>query len=225
MSRAHGPKVGFFGPMKDLASAKQSVERLPTGQLRACIEHQPMPGVTPQMLRWWFEHIDEFTHYNGRDFTGPLVPNYRLWHPYDHIRVSWAKRVHDGEGRLTVGSIIAIEENLGGVLPVRAKARITKFDDEAFDFELSAGPVATGHLLHRYAVTDAGCSFYTEMLLGWDTPILRQILNPIVSRVFGGLPFLQVWVLHNIEESGETEKFVPQLYAHAMSGGVSDPIS
>ena len=29
---------------------------------------------------------------------------------------------------------------------------------------------------------------------------------------------VRAWIVHNIEESGETEKFVPLLYAHAMDG-------
>ena len=214
---ASGPKIGFFGPMKGLSSAQYDLEILPSGQIRARIEHAPMAGVTPQMMRWWFEHIDEFTHYNGQDFTGPLVQHYRLWHPYDHIRVRWAKRVHDAEGRLASGSIIAIEENLGGVAPVRAKARIVRFDDSAFNFALRPnGPIEVGVLLHEYAQTSEGCSFYTEMLVGFEQPVISNLLNPVVRRVLGGVEFIETWILHNIEESGETEKFVPQLYAHAM---------
>jgi len=216
---ASGPKIGFFGPMKDLSSAQYDVEILPTGQIRARIEHAPMAGVTPQMMRWWFEHIDEFTHYNGVGFDGPLVQHYRLWHPYDHIRVNWSKRVRDAEGRLAPGSIIEIEENLGGIAPVRAKARVLRFDDSAFNFAMRPhGPLEVGVLLHEYAETREGCSFYTEMLVGFEQPLVRNLLNPWVRRLLGGVEFIETWILHNIEESGETEKFVPKLYAHALEG-------
>ena len=48
-------KNGFFGPMKGLDSAKHGLEEIPGGCLRAWIEHDVMTGVTPEMLRWWFE--------------------------------------------------------------------------------------------------------------------------------------------------------------------------
>ncbi len=217
-SNMSGPKVSFFGPMKGLDSATWSVETLPTGQLLAKIEHQTMRGVTPAMMRWWFEHIDEFTTWNGSDFSGPRVAHYRLWHPFDHIRVRWPRRVHDADGRLTVGSMIAIEEDLGGIDEVRAKAIITKFDDEAFNFDMMpAGPIRIGHLLHEYAATEDGCSFYTEMLAGFSGPISR-LFNPLIRHVLGGEDFVRTWVLHNIEESGETEHILPALHAQAMQG-------
>jgi hypothetical protein len=29
---------------------------------------------------------------------------------------------------------------------------------------------------------------------------------------------MRAWMVHNVEEVGESEKFIPQLYSHAMSG-------
>jgi len=67
--------------MKGLDSVRHRVERLSGGRLRASIEHGTMKGVSPEMLRWWFENIDTWTRYNGSDFTGPLVPVYPLLAP------------------------------------------------------------------------------------------------------------------------------------------------
>ena len=156
-----GPKTGFFGPMKSVDSARYTVERLPGGRLRATIEHDAMKRVSPAMLRWWFENIDTFTRYNGSDFTGPPVRVYRYWHPFDHITVRWRRRVYD-RGRLGPGSVIEIREDLGGKYPVRARARVTKFDDEAFNFDmLLGGFLRVGTLNHLYAEVEGGCSFYT----------------------------------------------------------------
>ena len=214
-----GPKVGFFGPMKSPDSAESSFEQLPNGQLHARIWHETMHGVTPRMVRWWFENSDTSTHFNGQDFTGPPVPVYRLWHPYDHIRCRWSHRVYDESGRLAPGSVIEIEENLGARYPVRAKARVTKFDDSAFNFDvLLGGLIPAGYLLHEYAETEGGCSFYTEMLLGRDVPLLGRLANALARRFAGAdEDFVRAWIVHNIEESGETEKFVPKLYEHAMA--------
>ena len=65
-----GPKTGFFGPMKGLHSARHTVEGLAGGRLRASIEHDTMKGVSPEMLRWWFENIDTWTRYNAATSPG-----------------------------------------------------------------------------------------------------------------------------------------------------------
>jgi len=51
--------------MKTLESARHGIERLRNGQLLATIHHDTMKGVTPQMLRWWFETLDASTRFNG----------------------------------------------------------------------------------------------------------------------------------------------------------------
>ncbi|MCY3970173.1 MAG: hypothetical protein OXG74_09580 [Acidobacteria bacterium] len=210
-----GPKTGFFGPMKGLDSVRHRVERLSGGRLRASIEHGTMKGVSPEMLRWWFENIDTWTRYNGSDFTGPLVPVYRYWHPFDHITVRWRRRVYV-RGRLGPGSVIEIHEDIGGKHPVRARARVSKFDDEAFNFDLLLGGLLrVGSLDHLYAEVEGGCSFYTEARVGVRVPIIGRLLNWIIRRQFTE-ELLRDWIVHNVEESGETEKFVPALFEEAL---------
>ena len=212
-----GPKAGFFGPMKSADSARHGAERLPGGRLRAWIEHDAMKGVTPEMLRWWFENIDGWTRYNGRDFTGPSVPVYRYWHPFDHIAVRWRRRVYV-RGRLGPGSVIEIHEDIGGKHPVRARARVTRFDDEAFNFDLLLGGlIRVGSLDHLYAEVEGGSSFYTEARIGVNVPVIGPLLNWVIRRQFTE-ELLRDWIVHNIEESGETEKFVPALFEQAMAG-------
>ena len=60
-------KIGFFGPMKPFSSAKTFFEKTAKGGMKATIHHAPMKGVSVKHLRWWFEHIDENTTYNGSD--------------------------------------------------------------------------------------------------------------------------------------------------------------
>ncbi len=211
-----GPKIGFFGPMKSADSARYGVEHLPGGRLRAWIEHDPMKGVTPEILRWWFENIDTWTRYNGNDLTGPSVPVYRYWHPFDHIAVRWRRRVYV-RGRLGPGSVIEIHDDIGGKHAVRAKARVSRFDDEAFNFDLLLGGlIRVGSLDHLYAEVEGGSSFYTEARIGVEVPIIGRLLNWVIRRQFTE-ELLRDWIVHNIEESGETEKFVPALFEEART--------
>ncbi|NQY92306.1 MAG: hypothetical protein HRT46_11720 [Deltaproteobacteria bacterium] len=212
-----GIKMGLFGPMKTLDSARHGIDRSDDGRLRAWIDHEPMKGVTPAMLRWWFENIDTFSKWNGNDFDGPEVPVYRFWHPYDHIAANWRKRVLDAQGRTGVGSVIEIQENIGGRFEVRDCARVTRFDDEQFNFELLGGgflPAAT--VDHIYAPVEGGCSFYTSVTVGNDWPLLGGLVARLAEKMLVSEEMLRAWILHNVEESGETEKFVPRLYAHAQ---------
>jgi hypothetical protein len=209
-------KLGFFGPMKTLDSASWALEAIGAGGLRAWIDHAPMPGVTPAIMRWWFEHVDSFTTFNGTDFTGPEVRAYRYWHPFDHIKVSWAKKVLGSDGRIGEGSVIAIDEDIGGRYPVRAKARVSRFDDGAFNFDLLAGGVApVGQVLHVWDPSEGGLRFRTEVIIDSPVPIIGPILTWLARRFAFTDDLLNAWILHNIEESGETERFVPQLYEHA----------
>ena len=202
--------------MKSADSARYGVEHLSGGRVRAWIEHDTMKGVTPEILRWWFENIDTWTRYNGSDFTGPSVPVYRYWHPFDHIAVRWRRRVYV-RGRLGPGSVIEINEDIGGKHAVRAKARVTKFDDEAFNFDLLLGGlIRVGSLDHLYAEVEGGSSFYTEARIGVEVPIIGRLLNWVIRRQFTE-ELLRDWIVHNIEESGETEKFVPALFEEART--------
>ena len=58
------------------------------GSIRVQIEHDNIKGVTPDMMRWWFENLDMTTKWNGVDFSGPEVSFYHLWHHRDHVAVT-----------------------------------------------------------------------------------------------------------------------------------------
>jgi len=129
--------------------------------------------------------------------------------------------------------VIEIHEDIGGKHPVRARAKVTKFDDEAFNFDLLLGGLfRVGSLDHLYADVEGGCSFYTEARVGVRVPIIGRLLNWIIRRQFTE-ELLRDWIVHNVEESGETEKFVPALFEEAQRdsagpstrcGGVIDRI-
>lgn len=57
---------------KPVTSAKWvHVEQSLTGVIRVQIDHDTIKGCTPQMIRWWFEHLGCTTTWNGKDFSGP----------------------------------------------------------------------------------------------------------------------------------------------------------
>src|SRR5262245_11057415 len=165
--------------MKTPESARYGIEELDGGRARAWIEHQVMAGVTPAMLRWWFEHLDSRTTFNGRDFSGAEVPVYRLWHPFDHVAVRWTKRVVDADGHLAAGSVVHIREILDGRIDIDASAVVTRFDLDAFNFDLLEGGMVVGSLDHLYSAVEGGSRFYTELRIGVQWPLIGPAVTAL----------------------------------------------
>ena len=142
-------KMGFFGLMKSFESAQTSFEKMSGGGIKATIHHDIMKNVKVKHLRWWFENIDGTTTFNGQDFNGLEVAVYRLWHPHDHIKVFWKKKLLNKEGRVLPGSVISIKETFGGYL-IEEDALISRFDDEEYNFDFKKLGVKVGELIHAY---------------------------------------------------------------------------
>ncbi len=53
----------------------RSTKKLPGGKTVALVVEHRLRGVTPEMIDWWWDNIDN--------------DSYRLWHPRDHIAFEW----------------------------------------------------------------------------------------------------------------------------------------
>src|SRR5215207_8647734 len=90
-------------PLRPTQSANTTVEILPDGRRRILIRHADLRGVTPEMLAWWFAHVEGDMEYSGRRW-----PRYLVWHPLDHIAYSVVKRARDG--RVGPGARLRVRE-------------------------------------------------------------------------------------------------------------------
>ena len=209
-------KIGFFGLMKPFDSAECVFERLPGGGMRASINHDLMSGMTIDQLIWWFHNIDQRTTFNGQDFAGVEVDCYKLWHPHDHVKVRWHKRLTSHDGQILSGSVIHIQEKFGS-FSINEQGVITQFDRTAFNFEMRVLGLKVGHLLHLYQEVDLGVKYYTELEIECRAPIVGRFITWLACKFFMPEPKIRAWMVHNVEEVGESEKFIPQLYSDAMS--------
>jgi len=205
---------------KPMSSAKwTNVTVSPRGGIRVQIEHDDIKGVTPEMLQWWFENLAATTTWNGKDFSGPEIFNYHLWHHRDHIRVTPISDAPDGtkNNGFRVGALSRIDEQFNDYRDrVHQVMRTTRLDTSEFTFEiLGPGGVAAGRIIHLYAPVPGGVSFYAETAVDFRIPIIGLLLN----RTFRPLVFSKAtadhWIRHNIEETGRTEDILPVLYAAA----------
>ena len=84
------------------------------------------------------------------------------------------------------------------------------------DVEKAVGLVPVGSVIHAWEPSDSGLKFITEATIDAPIPLIGPLLTKLVRKFVFTNELIEAWILHNIEESGETERFVPQLYENSM---------
>lgn len=210
----------FGWQMKPLTSAKTNIKTLPSKQLELTITHDVIKGVTPQMLHWWFCRIDDTMDYNGQKYH-----RYRVWHPFDHIYYKDLSRAPDGTG--SAGTRRHIVEAFGANTRylINIIDRVVALDDkgillatEQAGISVGSGsllvpvPLQLSSLEHQFFSEPHGTRYESRLLIGVDSKAGRLLINPVVRPLFIGYEMAKAWLKHNIEEVGNFEFFLPELY-------------
>lgn len=207
------PAYDFGWQFRSVESADVVLTPLGDGLREILINHAPLSGVTTAMLEWWFQSFDRVATYRGQ-----ALPAYHLWHPRDHVRVTFKR---DAEGRVAPGQPIAIQEVFGREPQFEADVRsvIHRWDRRGVGFHLDVMGHRVVELDHVFTDTSQGVDYRTRMRVGVGNGPLRRLINEvIVSRRFGP-ETVQAWIRHNIEEVGSLVDFLPELLeARAISG-------
>lgn len=177
------------------------------GHLVLTIEHDLVRGVTPTMLDWWFRHIAGEVRIGDRTYS-----RYRVWHPRDHI--DWQLVVGD-PNRVGVGArfriVEAFDRNPDWL--VDSVELVSKLDETGIRLERSILGSTIFSLEHWFVPTDGGTRYRSRMELGADTLFGRVLFNRVVRpRIFPDV-MGRAWLKHNVEEVGNFEHFLPELYA------------
>ncbi len=199
--------AGVPWALKPFWSAESGVEKLQDGRVSYWIRHEVLRGVTPRMLHWWFTHLEGDVVVAGRRMN-----RYRAWHPYDHVHVSYAKRLPDGS--IGPGAAIRLRECLGANPRhmVNVVTDIEKLDESGFIHNPRVHGIS-GLVRMEYAfnAVPGGTQYDNRLLIGaadgW-----RSRLTPWVQRFGFDQAHGLAWLRHNIEEVGALEQFLPQLY-------------
>ena len=86
-------------PLRDVSPGATAHEILPDGRIHLTIEHRPLPGVTPEMLAWWYRVLP----ISQVEFDGALRPMYHLFHPFEHGRIWVEAPAADGQPGVGAG--------------------------------------------------------------------------------------------------------------------------
>lgn len=187
-------------------------------------EHAPIPGVTRRMAKWWLSPniaiLSPLVNCMGKK----IIYWYKCWHPIDHIAVIPFPGVNADNSKLP-GLFVRVWEHYRRA----PNETVNEFElnmpmqvaDPAFNVQIKlpipgASPAIILGAFNNYVEdTDKGLKVITEFLVGSNNPSIDFLVNLLSDRVirnqFYGLAD-QV-VRHNIEEYGNFEQFLPDLYA------------
>jgi len=170
------------------------------------IVHAPLEQVTPEMLAWWYGHIPGTMRYAGQTW-----PRYLVWHPLDHISYQLT-----GPGEVVEpGSRLQITEAPGrdpGKL-IDLQAMVETIDSQAVIITKRVLGSTIVRLEHEFTPTSNGsCRHTTHLTLGDTTPLGTLFLNRMAHAREFPAPKLTAWIRHHVEEIGNLENFLPDLF-------------
>lgn len=185
------------------------------GCVAAKVQHDDIRDCTPEMIKWFFEHLGCCTIWNGVDFSGPEVSIYHLWHHRDHVAVtpltSVGERENLGFQQAARTRIHELTNEVHEVIHFEMETVV--LDTYKFTFNVMMGGKPTGHVKHIYTPTeDGGSTFYAETKVGLNSggTLLNKLFVPRLYTRQTGMN----WIHHNIQETGRMQDILPVLYDH-----------
>jgi hypothetical protein len=170
-------------PLRTVDPGRISMQEFAHHRIRLTIDHEPLAGVTPDMLLWWFSHLA-----GTMPYAGGVHPRYTVWHPLDHIRWELARAAPGGGA--AEGARFHIVETLGQDRRrlVDSVDRVEKLDRTGIRLVMRLAGAQVFQLEHTWSEGRG------------RTHVFRPDMD-------------LAWIKHNIEEVGLLEHFLPTLYA------------
>src|SRR5215469_510568 len=107
-------------------SLREGYHKTEKGEWEVIVNHE-LSGITPEMVDWWWDHID-------------TTERYKLWHPTDHVSFTWLVSPAD-HGH--VGAVQRVVEFLNGIPETPATLDIVWEDAKDANAEYSRVLLAT----------------------------------------------------------------------------------
>lgn len=200
------PKV-LGWKMKTTSSAITDFKILKNNVYGCYIEHDVVKKCTPEMIEWWFRNIEGEMEYKGVKYS-----RYILWHPVDHIHWSLEKkgdmeRVGTGSKFRIVEAFSSNEKWMIDVVETVEKLDVTgiKLRNKRFGVSIST-------LEHEFIRHPEGTKYISTLKVGVDNFFGKYFINPLINRFIFNKQMAHAWLKHNVEEVGNFEFFLPELY-------------
>lgn len=199
--------------MKGLTSAPVArADILEDGRLHLSLVHDVVHGVTPEMIVWWYENVE-----GDAELEGSPVPKYRLWHPRDHVSFRYVRRAPDGGAG--AGAIFHIVEAFGRnpAYLLDVDLHVARLDEGGFVHRPRPHGLPLARADYAFERVAGGTRYVNSLTFGLAGRALRP-LNALLVRAIFPVARGRAWLLHNIEEVGNWEHFLPQLFTAARAG-------
>ena len=193
-------------PLRPVESARRSVVQHGERTV-VTIRHAPLRGVTPEMLSWWYRHVP-----GDMAYAGSTYPRYLVWHPLDHIDYVVTARAQSGGvatgARLHITE--ALQRNMENLLDIHVEVTEMR-EGRAVIAKLILG-TSLIQLTNEFTACPAGASYVTTMTIGDETALGKLVLNQIAHRKAFPPRRIEPWMRHHVEEIGNLENFLPDLF-------------
>jgi DAPG hydrolase PhiG domain len=201
------PPRNLLWSLKSLESAKTSLSYDEFGRTVIHIRHDPLKGVSPEMVAWWFGNIA-----GDMELEGTQLNKYLVWHPQDHIL--WELVQAGPDGRASAGAKFRIVEAFGRNpdFYVGITATVTRLDATGITLVGFRLGQQISRLNHDFAAVDGGTQYVSTLTIGTTLPRLRAVLNPLIHRAIFTEAMGYSWLRHNVEEVGLLEHIIPRIY-------------
>lgn len=200
------PQKKFGWKMKPLDSAKTEFVIDNDRVYRLHIEHDILHGVSPKMLLWWFKNIGGEMTYQGKVYN-----KYLVWHPEDHIHWSLVNHIQGRE--VGPGSYFRIVEafNRNKDFMIDSVELVEKLDETGIRLTRKIGGIDIFSLQHDFTPQGENTIYKSQMVVGTNG-FAGRIFNPYIRPFIFTEQMGLAWLKHNIEEVGNFEFFLPELF-------------
>lgn len=209
------PEPRDFGwDLKSFDNAFSTVTHLPDGRTLFEIEHPPVREVTAEMLCWWYGVYADLSLV----IDGTTYPAFLVSHPKDHISLESEKA--DKERPLTAGDFVTIVEGYqrNPDFTTNERLEVVRRDETRFALRATRSGVTVADVEFHYEDGPDGLKVRNLLTVG----VAKGIFKPIVNRMI--IPWLYyedknyAWLLHSVEEIGNFENFLPEIFARRDQG-------
>lgn len=209
------PEPRDFGwSLKTFDNAFSKVTHMADGRTLFEVKHPPVREVTAEMLCWWYGVCADLTLV----IDGQTHPAFLVSHPLDHVSFDSEKRNKDRP--LTSGDHVTIVEayKRRPEFLVHERLEVVALDQGRFSLRAMRGGVTVADLTIFFEDGPDGLVVRNLLTVGVE----KGLLKPFVNRLI--IPWLYyedknyAWVLHSVEEIGNLENFLPEIFARRDQG-------
>lgn len=209
------PSPEEFGwPLRGLEEAETVFTQNRNGRIVLEVHHPGITGVTAEMIEWWFE---VYAHLKVQ-IDGDIYDAFNLWHPRDH---KYLRRADEGwSGPLKPGDRVSLSEAYGLSQEYSNKETVTivRLDRQGFGLRAIRLGLTVAELSYAFEDTPEGLKISTRLYVGvadgWAKTLINQVFVPLLFDE----KKTEAWMLHNVEEVGSWENFLPVIFERRTQG-------